>query len=223
MDANAASALPGVRTTNARVAPAWLGGVGLSLPALTFLAVFFVVPAGLLLSYSVMTQHGTGQIGAPLTAKHYTHLAQTSLYTHVLLVTLRISLWTAALSVLLGYPMALVIVRGSPWVSRLTTIVLVAPLVVSVVVRTYGWQLLLANSRSGVVNWALWSMGFGPAALKVLYTETAVVIGSLHVFPAANGAAAGRRPRPHQAGAGGSGRHPRRTRLARVRPRHPAA
>ena len=56
---------------------------------------------------------------------------------------------------LLGFPLALVIVRGTPWVSRIATIVLVAPLVVSVVVRTYGWQLLLANGPTGVVNWAL--------------------------------------------------------------------
>jgi putative spermidine/putrescine transport system permease protein len=67
-------------------------------------------------------------------------------------------------------------------VSRLTTIILVAPLVVSVVVRTYGWQLLLANGATGVVNWALAGIGFPPASLRIMYSETAVVIGSLHVF-----------------------------------------
>ena len=159
-------------------AAGWL----LVLPALAFLAVFFLVPAGVLFSYSVLTQHPSGSIGLPVTAGHYLHLFDQPLYRRVLGTTLRISLWTAGLSVLLGYPVALVIVRGKPWVGRLVTIVLVAPLVVSIVVRTYGWQLVLANSKAGVANWLLGALGFGAAPLRVMYSETAVVVGSLHVF-----------------------------------------
>jgi putative spermidine/putrescine transport system permease protein len=33
-----------------------------------------------------------------------------------------------------------------------------------------------------VLNWLLHAMGFGPAPLHILYSETAVIIGSLHVF-----------------------------------------
>ena len=162
--------------------PAWTGGALLALPCLLFVLVLFVLPSAVLFSYSVLTQAQDGSIGLPLTFGHYTHLFGSPLYRHVLLVTLRISLWTAGLSVLLGYPVALAIVRGTPLVGRVVTIVLVAPLVVSIVVRTYGWQLVLANNASGVVNWALGALGFGPRPLQVMYSETAVVIGSLHVF-----------------------------------------
>lgn len=154
----------------------------LVLPAVLFLVIIFIVPVAVLFSYSVLTQPQNGVIGLPLTLSHYAHLAETPLYLHVLAITLRISLWTAALSVLLGYPVALTIVRGTPFVSRMVTIILVAPLVVSIVVRTYGWQLVLANSNAGVVNWMLHAIGFGPAVLHVMYSETAVVVGSLHVF-----------------------------------------
>ena len=61
-------------------------------------------------------------------------------------------------------------------------ILVVAPLVVSVIVRTYGWQLLLGNSNTGVLNWILGALGAGPAPVKVLYTEWAIVIASVHVF-----------------------------------------
>ena len=152
------------------------------LPALLFLLAFFIVPSCVLFSYSVLTQPTSGGVGLPFTLSHYVHLVDTPLYRRVLVITLRISLWTAALSVLLGYPVALVIVRGRPMVGRIVTIILVAPLVVSIVVRTYGWQLVLANSGAGVVNWVLSSLGLGPAPLKVMYSETAVVVGSLHVF-----------------------------------------
>ena len=185
MDGHAASTIPAVpfaERDRSVVLPDWLRGLGMALPATVFLLVFFVVPALLLLSYSVMTQSPDGHIGLPITAGHYLHLAETDLYRNVLLVTLRISLWTSLLTVVLGFPIALVIVRGSPTISRLVTIILVAPLVVSVVVRTYGWQLLLANSKSGVLNWTLGGLGLGSAPVRVMYSETAVVIGSLHVF-----------------------------------------
>lgn len=163
-----------------------LGGWLMVLPALVFVLAIFVAPAILLFSYSLLTQPQGGGIGRPFTLAHYAHLFDGSLYLGVFLVTLRISLWTSGLAVLLGYPVALAIVRGSSLVGRLVTIVLVAPLVVSIVVRTYGWQLLLANGPTGVVNWVLHalggSMGVGPAPLQILYSETAVVVGSLHVF-----------------------------------------
>ena len=89
---------------------------------------------------------------------------------------------TAALAALLGYPVALVMVRGNALVMRVITIIVIAPLIVSVVVRTYGWQLILANSRSGVLNWLLMSLGLTHSPMRILYTETAVVIASLHVF-----------------------------------------
>jgi putative spermidine/putrescine transport system permease protein len=135
-----------------------------------------------LFSYSVLTQPSSGEVGLPVTLSHYAHLFETPLYMRVFFVTLRIALWTAARSVLLGYPVAMTIVRGAPLAGRIVTIILVAPLVVSIVVRTYGWQLVLANGNTGVVNWLLAWMGFGPSVLRVMYSETAVVIGSLHVF-----------------------------------------
>ncbi len=160
----------------------WISSMLMVAPGFLFLLVFFLVPAAVLFSYSVLTQPANGEIGLPLTLSHYAHMAQTPIYLHVLMITLRVSLWTAALSVLLGYPVALVIVRGTPWVGRITTIVLVAPLVVNIVVRTYGWQLVLANNNTGVVNWLLHAVGFGPTVVKVMYSETAVVIGSVHVY-----------------------------------------
>ncbi len=153
-----------------------------AIPALLFVSIFLLVPAGVLFSYSVLTQSKNGNIGLPLTLDQYDHLANTALYIHVFIVTLQISLWTSALSVLLGYPIAIVMTRGTVWISRVATIILVSPLVVSIVVRTYGWELVLANNNTGLVNWALSSLGMGPAPLHVMYTETAVVIGSLHVF-----------------------------------------
>jgi putative spermidine/putrescine transport system permease protein len=159
-----------------------LAGLLLLLPATGFLLAFFIIPALTLFAYSVLTQGADGVVALPLTLSHFQHFFGTSLYTHVLLSTLRMAAITAACAALLGYPVALVMVRGNALVMRIMTIVVIAPLIVSVVVRTYGWQLLLANTRTGVVNWILLSLGIVHQPIRILYTETAVIVGSLHVF-----------------------------------------
>jgi putative spermidine/putrescine transport system permease protein len=160
----------------------WLAGAALLLPAVGFLIAFFIVPAASLLVDGFLTQDTHGMPKLPLTLSHYEHFFGTWLYSHVLLTTLRISLLTALLAAILGYPVALVMTRGHPAISRIVTIVTIAPLVVSVVVRTYGWQLILGNNGMGILNSVLLSAGVIRTPLRLLYSETAVVIGSLHVF-----------------------------------------
>ncbi len=162
--------------------PKRLVPAALLLPSLLFLAVFFALPALGLISYSVLTQAADGTIGLPLTLEHYWHFFATPLYARVLLTTLEISLIATAIAVVLGYPVALVMVRSSPLIRQAITIIVIAPLIVSVVVRTYGWQLILGNGPTGILNWLLLKTGITKSPVALLYSETAVVIGSLHVF-----------------------------------------
>jgi putative spermidine/putrescine transport system permease protein len=154
----------------------------LLLPSMLFLAAFFALPALGLVSYSVLTQAPDGTVGLPLTLEHYRHFFATPLYARVLLTTLEISLIATALAIVLGYPVALVMVRSAPPIRQAITIIVIAPLVVSVVVRTYGWQLILGNGPTGILNWLLLNSGIAKSPVALLYSETAVVIGSLHVF-----------------------------------------
>jgi putative spermidine/putrescine transport system permease protein len=165
------------RLTLERLVPA-----ALLLPSLLFLAVFFALPALGLVSYSFLTQSPEGTVGLPLTLQHYQHFFGTPLYSRVLLITLRISLCTTAAGVLLAYPVALVMSRSPAAIRRIITMIVIAPLIVSVVVRTYGWQLILGNGPTGILNWILLTTGIAKTPIRLLYTETAVVIGSLHVF-----------------------------------------
>jgi putative spermidine/putrescine transport system permease protein len=157
-------------------------GLALLLPALIFLVVFLVLPAVILLSYSVLTQSQGGDISLPLTGGSYERLIFSATYRRVVLLTLRVALVTSLFTALLAYPAAMVIAYGKPIFSRITMILVVAPLVVSVIVRTYGWQLMLSNSPTGVLNWMLHALGTGPTPVRVLYTEWATVIASVHVF-----------------------------------------
>jgi putative spermidine/putrescine transport system permease protein len=177
-------------TTASRTRDPWRFGAlrpyaavaALLLPSLLFLLAFFALPAVGLMTYSFMTQAPDGSLGLPLTLEHYRHFFGTWLYSRVLLTTLRISLVTTCIAVVLAYPVALVMVRSNPLVNRIITMIVIAPLIVSVVVRTYGWQLILGNGKTGILNWLLLTTGLTKAPVTLLYSETAVVIGSLHVF-----------------------------------------
>lgn len=162
--------------------PKSLMGLALLFPALAFLTVFLVLPSLILLGYSALTQSQSGDISPPLTLGSYQRLVFSPTYRHVVMTTLRVAFLTALFTSLLAYPLAMVIAYGRSIASRITMILVVAPLVVSVIVRTYGWQLLLGNSNTGVLNWILGALGAGPAPVKVLYTEWAIVIASVHVF-----------------------------------------
>ena len=154
----------------------------LVVPLLAYLAVFFFYPAINLLLFSVLTQDARGVVGRPFTWAHYAKFFDVELYMRVFWNTLRISLVTSAIAIVLAYPVAIVMVRSRPLARRVITLIVIAPLIVSVVVRSYGWQLILANSRTGLLNWMLLSLGVTQEPVSVLYSESAVVIGSLHVF-----------------------------------------
>lgn len=162
--------------------PKSLVGVAMLAPSLAFLVIFLVVPSVILLGYSVLTQSQSGDISLPLTLSSYQRLIFSPAYRRVVLLTLRVAFFTSLFTSLLAYPLAMVIAYGRPLLSRITMILVVLPMVVSVIVRTYGWQLLLGNNNTGVLNWLLHALGTGLAPVQVMYTEWATVIASVHVF-----------------------------------------
>ena len=159
-----------------------LSVVLLAIPMLAFLSYFFFYPALVLLFSSLLTQNSQGIIGRPFTPAHFMRLIDVDLYARVFWNTLRISVITSVLATVLAYPVALVMVKSRPLVTRIITLIVIAPLVVSVVVRGYGWQLILTNGPKGMLNWILMTLHIVDGPVSILYSEKAVVIGSLHVF-----------------------------------------
>jgi len=156
------------------------GAIPLLAPAVLFFLVVFVIPVGLMIRYSFYQQTTTGDLTAAATLANYVRLGSVDLYRTVVLTTLRVSLWTTFIAMVLAYPLALVMVRGHPLIGRALTVIVLAPLLINVVVRTYAWRVILANGDNGVLNWMLAHIGL--PSVRLLYTEWAIVIGSVHVF-----------------------------------------
>lgn len=154
--------------------------VVLLVPTMLFLAMFFVLPIVNMVKYSVYSQPPGGQMVASFTLENYARFFRGDVYRRVLFGTLRISLFTTLAAVILGYPTAIVMARGGRQLSRVIAIIVISPLLVNVVIRTYGWRIIL--NRSGLVNWVLIELGLIREPLDILYNEFAIVVGSLHVF-----------------------------------------
>jgi putative spermidine/putrescine transport system permease protein len=119
----------------------------------------------------------TDDAGA-LTFARYTAILSDGYYLEMMWRTLRVSLLTTLTSFVLAYPIALHMRQMSERARTFLSLVLLSPLLISVVVRTLGWVILL--SPTGVVNTTLGKVGLGPFTL--IYTEPAVVLGMTHVF-----------------------------------------
>src|SRR5205085_9271379 len=92
--------------------------------------------------------------------------------------TLRLGLITTAACVVLGYPLAYFLARARPRIQALGLFLLIMPLMDSAVIRIFGWIVILG--RKGLVNQVLVALGLEP--VKLLYSETAVVIGLVNFF-----------------------------------------
>jgi putative spermidine/putrescine transport system permease protein len=114
------------------------------------------------------------------TLDNYLALFSTPVYVNVMLRTLKLGLIVTALALILGYPYAYLMARGQPWLRSVLLIAVLLPLLVSVVVRTYGWMVVLG--LEGPVNKLLLALGVVGDPVKFLFNETGIVIGLLHVY-----------------------------------------
>lgn len=102
------------------------------------------------------------------------------LYARVFLNTAWIALLTALFSLLLGYPLALALVRSrNRLVKSAILIISVTPLFLGEVVRSYSWIIVLGNN--GFINSLLLKTGIISAPLQMMFTTGGVVTALVHV------------------------------------------
>ncbi len=151
----------------------------LSLPGLLLFVSLLLIPMlmTVILSFNVYDSD-MGAIPDKYTIAHYLKVLGDEYYYEIFFRTYWISLCVALICMVIGVPEAYIISKmQSPWRSIMLLVVL-APLLVSVVVRAFGWSLLL--NSTGLVNGVFTLIGIGP--VRMMYTETAVIIALVHVM-----------------------------------------
>ncbi len=150
-------------------------------PLLALMVVLYVIPLGV---YFINSFHlfKDGRILPVWTLKTYVDYFTDPFSYKIIWESVWLSVVVTALAILIGYPVAYALhtrVRTRGWRAVLS-LLLFSPLLVSVVVRTYGWFILLASQ--GLVNSTLRAAGIISDPLSLLFNSRSVIISLTHIM-----------------------------------------
>ena len=172
-------------------------------PFMVWLLLFILVPLGLIVYYGVTVEtpipyeeavqpdgsvlyrleDGTLLEEEPwettqeFSLQHFARVFE-PMYLKLLARSLRIALFTTLWCLALGYPLALILTGRGFKRRNLFLMLIILPMWMNFLLRTYSWMSLLENS--GLVNSLLEALGF--ERIQFLYTEGAVVLGMTYNF-----------------------------------------
>ncbi len=144
-------------------------------PIVAYYLLFLIVPAGLFCIVSLYQRSESGFYDPIFTLRNYASALGDTFYLNSLWLSLRVSIATTVACLLIGYPTAVQLSRCRLFTRKLLLILLLFPLLLSTVIRAYGWIALLG--RRGVINQLLLSSGVTEFPIAFLYTEATVLLG----------------------------------------------
>ncbi|MBG9588391.1 ABC transporter permease [Cytobacillus firmus] len=166
------------KNVNKKRLDTWL----LLLPTLGIFIFFFLLPLFFLFITSFKSFDASTGVGNEWTLQNYIKFMSDPFYLGVVWRTVKIALLTTLITIVISYPVAFQISKSKGRARNYLTLLVLSPLLISMVIRCYGWVILLSNN--GVVNNTLLKLGWIDQPLTLLYTELSVVIGMVHVlFP----------------------------------------
>lgn len=158
----------------------WVPGLLLLTPILLFIFGFFIVPMLYILYLSFLSSDRLDAVDAVFSLQNYQAFFTDSYYLSSLWLTIKISLYTVIISLFLAYPVALTMAKSSPKIRGWIALLIASPLLVSIVVRNFGWYLLLLPN--GTINSTLIEWGIISRPLELLFSEIGVVIGLSNAY-----------------------------------------
>lgn len=141
-------------------------------PAVIFLFLCFVVPLARLLSLAFTDEAG------PFAT--FTMLAESDVYRRVMVNTFLVAFAVAFITVILAWPVAYVLTKLRGFWFAIALYGVLFPFWISVLVRTFSWMILL--ERNGPLNRFLVNIGITDKPLSLLFNDTGVMIGMVHVL-----------------------------------------
>ncbi|WP_342363734.1 ABC transporter permease [Terrarubrum flagellatum] len=156
-------------------------GLMLLAPIALALGGFFLLPVATMLPTSFQEYTpGAGLTPGVWTFENYTRIVTDGYYREVIWRTLGLGFAVTFACLLLGYPLAYLIARGPErWRTPLILLV-IFPMMLNLVVRSFGWIALLANR--GLINNLLIDLGLIAAPLKLMFNLTGLMIGLTHIY-----------------------------------------
>jgi putative spermidine/putrescine transport system permease protein len=162
--------------------PLWL-----ALPGIAFLILFLIVPTAQILSLSLIDK-----ITGALTFAPFVKIWSGGPYLAVLGTTFSVALWTTALCLVLGYPLAYWLCRKPPRQQRIAALFVLLPFWTSALIKNFSWLVLLG--RNGIIaKIATWvgvaggdQLLFNRATVIFAMTHTMLPLAVVTMLPAMN-------------------------------------
>ncbi len=150
----------------------------LTLPALLWLLVFFLVPYAIVLIYSFLTP-GTYDVKFIFTLDAYRQIVHGT-YLRPFFLAFRLAFLTTAMCLLLGFPVAYYIARAREKLRNSLLVLIIIPFWTNLIIRIFSWRIFL--SSSGVLNSVLLKLHLISQPLELLRTESAVIMVMVYVY-----------------------------------------
>lgn len=141
-------------------------------PAVIFLGLAFVAPLARLFSLAFIDEAGMFSTFATL--------IDSDVYRRVMVNTFLVAFAVALITVLLAWPVAYILTRLKGFWFAFALYGVLFPFWISVLVRTFSWMILL--ERNGPLNRFLINIGITDKPLSLLFNDTGVMIGMVHVL-----------------------------------------
>ncbi len=97
---------------------------------------------------------------------------------YILWRSVKLALIATVICILIGYPAAYFISKANPRKQRLLILLIMLPMWMNFLIRTYAWMVILQNK--GIINSIVGLIGLGP--FKMINTEGAVIVGMVYDF-----------------------------------------
>lgn len=148
----------------------------LSAPYLAFMILFILVPVILVFGYGVTVVDDAD--GVSFSLSNFKAFFTNQIYVEVFFRSLYLAAIATVICLILGYPVGLILASRRFRKNNLLILLIVIPMWMNLLLRTYAWLTLLENT--GLVNSLL--AFFGLPTHEFLYSESAIVLGMVYNF-----------------------------------------
>ncbi|MBO5211933.1 MAG: ABC transporter permease [Clostridia bacterium] len=140
-------------------------------PHIVWSVLFIIAPLIFVIYYAFTDSEGS------FTMENIKNLAQPS-YLEIFLRSLCFAFLATIICLIIAYPIAYFITKASPKTQKILIMLVMLPMWMNFLIRTYSWMALLEDS--GIINTVLKLLGLGP--IHMINTEGAVILGMVYNF-----------------------------------------
>ncbi len=139
------------------------------LPYIVWMTIFIFLPLCLVIYFAFTTPEGSFTLS---------NMSELSKYATVFLGSILLAAIATVICLLISYPISYMISRLKPTHQKIMLMIIILPMWMNFLLRTYAWMSLLENN--GIINTFLGYFGIGP--FEMINTSGAVVLGMVYNY-----------------------------------------